>query len=98
MTQTYGIEAQPAARDGPQLPPVRYLVLIDSAAQGGRLARLYLESHQPVAEFDAGAAEVQLILRGLAPTSSAAHADWDEALGQHSAEERAGAQVYTLEQ
>ena len=24
-------------------------------------------------------------------------ADWDEALGQHSAEERAGAQVYTLE-
>jgi hypothetical protein len=98
MAQTYGIEAQPAARDEPQLPPARYLVLIDSAAYGGRLARLYLASRQLVAEFDAGAVEVQLMLRDLAPSSSAAHPDWDEALGQHSADERAGAQIYTLEQ
>lgn len=98
MAQTYGIQAQPAPRGEPSLPPVRFVVLIDCAAQGSRLARLYLASRQPVAEFDAGASEVQLMLRELAPSSSAAHPDWDEALGQHSAEERAGAQVFTLEQ
>ena len=96
MTQTYGIEAQPAPRSEPQLPPVRYLVIIDSAAHGGRLARLYLGSREPVAEFDAGAAEVQLMLRDLAPGSGAGREEWDEALGQHSPAERAGALVYTF--
>ncbi len=95
--RNHRIETPPAPRGAAPLPPARYLVLIDSAAQGARLARLYLRSRQPVAEFDAGAAEVQLMLSELAPGCSATDADWDEALGQHSAEERAGAQVYTLE-
>lgn len=97
MAQTYGIEAQPSPRGEAQLPPVRYLVLIDAAAQGSRLARLYLASRESVAEFDAGAPEVLLMLRNQAPSSSAAAPEWDAALGQHSAEERAGAEVYTLE-
>jgi hypothetical protein len=97
MAQTYGIESQPKRRGEPRLPPVRYLVLIDSAAQGGRLARLYLASRKSVAEFDAGAPEVQMMLRDLAPSASADSPEWDGALGHHSAEERATAQVYTLE-
>jgi hypothetical protein len=97
MAQTFGIEAQPSPRGEAQLPPVRYMVLIDAAAQGGRVARLYLASRESVAEFDAGAPEVQMMLRDLAPTSSAEAPEWDAALGQHSAEERAGAEVYTLE-
>jgi hypothetical protein len=52
-----------------QLPSVCYLVLIESAAQDGRLRCPYLASRQPVAEFDAGAAEVQLVLRDLTPSS-----------------------------
>jgi hypothetical protein len=34
-------------------PAARYLVLIDSAADGRRLARLFLSSFEQVAEFDA---------------------------------------------
>jgi hypothetical protein len=97
MAQDYGIQAQVESSGTPELPPVRYLVLIDSASNGGRLARLYLASHQLVAEFDAGAPEVQLMTRGLASTRCASQPQWDDALAGNSKRERATAEVFTLD-
>lgn len=79
-----------------QQPPVQYVVLIDSASTGGRLARLFLESRIAVAEFDAAAPEVRLMTQALASASTAGGPEWDEALAGHSARERADAEVYTL--
>jgi hypothetical protein len=73
----------------------RYLVVIDAA--GSMVARLFDEARRPVAEFDAGSEEVAVMTTGLAPMKSAATAVWDEALQAHSATERAGADVYTLD-
>jgi len=39
MAQNYGILAQHEGTGTPDLPPVRYLVLIDSASAGGRPTR-----------------------------------------------------------
>lgn len=98
MAQVFGIEAQaaPSASAEPQ-PPVRYVVLIDSAAAGGRVARLLLETYEQVAEFAAAAPEVQLMVRDLAARRGAAAAQWDVALGGHSRSEREGAEIYTLD-
>jgi hypothetical protein len=97
MSQVYGIEAPHGGKDEPEQPPVRYVVLIDSAGMDSRLARLFLADRTQVAEFDASAPEVQLMTDSLAASRSAGDAEWDAALGGHSAEERAAADVYTLE-
>jgi hypothetical protein len=97
MAQNYGIVAQPPEGPVPELPPARFLVLIDSASHGTRLARLFLASHEAVAEFDAGAPEVQMMTRGLMASRSADRGDWDTALAGHTAAERARAEVYTLD-
>jgi hypothetical protein len=99
MSQDYGIAAsvprrQPGDADEHQ-PPARYLVVIDNG--GSMVARLLLESRKPVAEFDAGSQEVAVMTRGLQPSHGAQGAEWDEALHGHSAEERRGARIYTLD-
>lgn len=101
MSQQYGIEVpgEGHAAQGdrePEQPPARYLVLIDNAATGARIARLFLESREEVAEFDAAAPEVLSMIDGLAATHSAMQLSWDEALAGHSPLERAAADVYEL--
>ena len=95
----FGMEAPTPHRDGPQdqQPAVRYVVLIDSASTDSRLARLFLASRVAVAEFDAAAPEVSLMTEGLVPQRSGANAEWDAAFAGHSAGERAGAEIYTLD-
>lgn len=100
MSQTYGIEAAQRASHGAspeQQPPARYLVLIDSAADGSRLARLFLACRTQVAEFDAAGPEVQAITSGLLAQEGACDPAWDQALAGHSEAERRQAQVFTLE-
>ena len=95
MGQNYGI-AVPAAHGGaPHRAPARYLVLID--AGGPTVARLFLATREPVAEFDAGSEEVAVMTQGLVPARGADGPEWDRALEGHSADERAAAEVYTLD-
>jgi hypothetical protein len=97
--QGFGMAVPAPHHDGPedQQPPVRYVVLIDSAATDSRLARLYLASRVAVAEFDASAPEVSMMTAGLAHENAAAAEEWDAALAGHTAAERAAAEVYTLD-
>lgn len=97
MSQSYGIESQHTAAEHEGQQPARYLVLIDEGASGARIARLFLESFEPVAEFDAAAPEVVSMVDGLAPEHSAMKPQWDRALAGHTPLERAAADVYTLE-
>lgn len=95
MSQTYGIET-PHQHIAPSTRrPVRYVVIIDSGDCA--ITRLMLDTHQQVAEFDAGAPEVAQMISGLTPAKIANQPEWDEALKGHSAAERAAADVYTLE-
>lgn len=98
MNHGFGIEAPhgPSSHDPPQ-PPARYLVIIGSASEGARQARLFLETRVEVAQFDAGAPEVQMMTRGLAPRRDAWQAPWDVALAGHDAQERRDAEVYVLD-
>ena len=97
MSQQFGIEASHRANGTPEQPPVRYLVVIDDASTGARVARLFLASREQVAEFDAAAPEVMSMVDSLAATHSAMKPEWDSALGGHSPIERAAADVYTLD-
>lgn len=73
---------------------MRYLVVIDSG--GYMVARLFLETREQVAEFDAAVEEVSAMTSGLVPETVALNSEWDRALLGHNAAERAGALVYTL--
>jgi hypothetical protein len=95
MSEGFGIETPASHHHGPHRQPVRYLVVID--AGGSMLARLFLESREQVAEFDAGAEEVASMTKGLVPSKLAYADEWDHALQVHSAAERGAADVYTLE-
>ena len=75
-------------------PRTRYLVVIDSG--GFMVARLFLESREQVAEFDASTEEVAQMIAHLQPERTAADPQWDRALAGHSAAERAQARVYVL--
>lgn len=97
MAQNYGMEAPRPHAHGPEAPPARYVVLIESASAGRRLAHVLLASHEAVAEFDASAPEVLLMTEGLAAEQGAAGPEWDRALGGHSPQERAEAEVFTLD-
>lgn len=97
MSQTFGSEKPRAHSHAEEQPPVRFVVLIDSANSGGRLARLFLSSREPVAEFEAAAPEVLTMTRDLAATQDALQSEWDGALAGHSEEERRGAEIYSLE-
>jgi len=95
MGQNYGIAVPPAHGGAPHRTPARYLVLID--AGGSTVARLFLATREPVAEFDAGSEEVAVMTQGLVPARGADGPEWDRALEGHSADERAAAEVYTLD-
>lgn len=94
MSQTYGIESAKHYAAEEQRKPVRYVVIIDTG--GAAIARLFLETHQQVDEFDAGVPEVLQMIQGIVPTKGAVDAVWDTALRGHSMTERSAAEVYTL--
>lgn len=76
-------------------PPARYLILID--AGGAMVARLFDAERRPLSEFDASSEEVAVMTTGLAPLRSGLEPDWARALAGHNPDERAAAEVYTLD-
>lgn len=94
MSISYGIPVPGAHSDVAHREPARYLVVIDS--DGSTIARLFTEGREQVAEYDAGAEEVALMTRGLAPSRSADASEWDQALSGHSAKDRGAARVFHL--
>ncbi len=60
------------------------------------VARMFLETREQVAEFDAGVEEVTVMASGLTPENGALGAEWDLPLLGHSTSERGQAKVYTL--
>jgi hypothetical protein len=95
MDETFGIESPARHHEGPHRAPVRYLVIIEEA--GSAVARLFLASHEQVAEVDAGSEEVAQLVRGRKAEHGAIGPEWDRALLGHSPAERAAAEVYTLD-
>lgn len=95
MSQTYGIPTPGKHNVARLRERARYLVVIE--AGGATLARLFLASRELVAEFDASVEEVPAMINGLTPEMGAQGPEWDRALQGHSATQRAGAKVYTLE-
>ncbi|HEX6707759.1 MAG TPA: hypothetical protein VF169_23650 [Albitalea sp.] len=94
MSQNFGRESPRAHSQTSHRKPARYLVVI--GAGGFTLARLFLETRELVAEFDAGTEEAAQMTAGLAPSKGADAPEWDRALEGHSAAERLAADVYTL--
>ena len=95
MGQGFGSESPRAHSQTSHRPPARYLVLIDSG--GVVVARLFIDSREQVAEFDAGTEEVAQMTSRLVPSHGAQGPEWDRALEGHSAAERAAADVYVLD-
>ena len=95
MSQGFGNESPRAHAQTEHRPPARFLVLID--AGGSVVARLFLDTREQVAEFDAGTEEVAQMTAGLAPTQDAAGPEWDRALEGHSLAERLAAGVFRLD-
>jgi len=95
MSQGYGNEAPRAHTHAQHQKPARYLVIID--AEGCAIARLFLDTREQVAEFDAGVEEVATMTSGLVAAKGAGGPEWDRALAGHSAAERGAALVYTLD-
>ena len=91
----FGIERPSAHVHRGHRAKARYLVLIEAA--GPVIALLFTEARQLAADFDAGAEEVALMTRGLQAEQGATGPEWDPALAGHSAEERAAAQLFTLD-
>ena len=95
MSYGFGNELPQAHGNTSPRPRSRYLVVIDSG--GFTVARLFLESREQVAEFDAGTEEVAQMIMHLQADNTAGDPQWDRALAGHSAAERAEARVYVLE-
>ena len=95
MSQGFGGESPRVHSQTSHREPARYLVVIDSGGVG--IARLFLDTRQLVAEFDAGTEETAQMTAGLVPTTGANGPEWDRALAGHSAAERSAADVYTLD-
>ena len=94
MSHGFGIELPRAHGNTSPRLHTRYLVVIESG--GFMVARLFLESREQVAEFDASTEEVVQMIRNLTADSNAGDPQWDRALAGHSAAERAEARVYVL--
>ena len=95
MSNGFGNELPRAHRNTAPRAHARYLVIIDSG--GFAVARLFLESLEQVAEFDASTEEVVQMIRRARIDGSAVDARWDRALAGHSDTERAQGRVYALE-
>lgn len=95
MNHGFGMEAHGGESAREHRPPTRYLLLIDSG--GTTVARLFTVAREAVTEFDAGSEEVAVMTQHLQPGAGADAPEWDAALGGHTAAERAGAVVYTLD-
>lgn len=95
MAQVFGNEVPRPHSETPTRKTTRYLVVLDSG--GSAVARLFVESREQVAEFDASTEEVTVMTQGLVPVLGAEGAEWDQALAGHSAVERQAARVYTLD-
>ena len=95
MSQGFGSESPRAHNQTAHRKPARYLMLIESG--GTVVARLFLDTREQVAEFDAGTEEVAQMTSGLAPVLGASGAEWDRPLEGHSAAERLAAEVFLLE-
>jgi len=95
MSQGFGHELPPRHAQQQHRQVSRYLIVIDSSA--GPVAKLFLDSHEQVGEFDAGTEEVAVMTRNAASSMGAAGPEWDKALSGHSAEERASATVHLLD-
>lgn len=95
MSHGFGNEVPHAHGNTSPRPHTRYLVVIDSG--GFMVARLFLESREQVAEFDAGTEEVAQMIGHLKAEATAGDPPWDRALAGHSAAERAQARVYVLD-
>lgn len=91
----FGQEKPTPHVDAPHRPPARYMVIIDSS--GVTVAKLFVETRELVAEFDAGSEEVALMSRGLTASAGAEGSEWDKALAGHGASERRAAKVYRLD-
>jgi hypothetical protein len=94
MSQNFGSESPRAHVRTEHRRPARYLVVID--AGGYAVARLFLETREQIAEFDAATQEVAQLTAGVVPARGADGPEWDRALEGHSAAERRAADVYTL--
>ena len=95
MSQGFGSESPRAHTQTSHRKPARYLVVIDSG--GFVVARLFLDTRELVAEFDAATEEATQMTAGLVPVRGADDHEWDRALEGHSAAERSAAYVYTLD-
>lgn len=95
MAQVFGSEVPRPHSETPTRKATRYLVVIESG--GPVVARLFVESREQVAEFDASTEEVTVMTQGLVPAVGAEGPEWDAALAGHSAAERGAARVYTLD-
>jgi hypothetical protein len=95
MAQVFGNEVRRPHGPASTRKAARYLILIE--AGGPAIARLFAESREQVAEFDASTEEVTVMTQGLVPVLGADGAEWDRALAGHSAAERRAARVYTLD-
>jgi hypothetical protein len=78
-----------------QSEPVKFLVLIE--AGDGMVARFFDADHRHMSDIDAASEEVAVMTRGLVPEHAGNDASWRQPLSSHTAEERAAAQIYTLE-
>ncbi len=76
-------------------PPARYLIVIDSG--GSMVARLFDANRAPLGDFDASSEEVAVMTTGLAPSRSGLDPAWARGLAGHNPDERAAAEVYTLD-
>jgi hypothetical protein len=95
VAQVFGNEIPRRHTQAPLREATRYLVVIESG--GSALARLFTQSREQIAEFDASTEEVTVMTRGLVPVAGADGPEWDRALAGHSACERSAARVYTLD-
>ena len=95
MSQGFGSESPRAHNQTAHRKPARYLMLIESG--GTVVARLYIDTREQVAEFDAGTEEVAQMTSGLVPVLGASGPVWDRPLEGHSAAERLAAEVFLLD-
>ena len=94
MSQGFGREVPAPHVHTTHREVTKYLVIIQGPE--GPVARLFLPSHEQVAELDANTEEVTAMIKGLAPAAGATGAEWDRSMAADSPEVRAAAEVYTL--